>query len=91
MDLTINLFGTLFEIKISAKVTKKVPKYATVKPNTTWIYAGHRLKVESVYMQESHFDEPGSGRYLRLSLRGTAFESKHKNTVIQEKDLVLHY
>lgn len=94
-EFKINLFGTLFEIVWSIKITKKVPRYVTVKPDTRWIYAGARLKVHSVYMEEGQFDEPGTGRHLRLSLIGTEFEYRNggvqTTTVIQEKDLILEY
>lgn len=67
-------------------------EYGTVKPETAWIYAGLRLKVNSVYIEKNEFDLT-SGRNLRLSLLGTEFEGKHlsNDTVIWEKDLIMDY
>lgn len=67
-------------------------EYGTVKPETTWIYAGLRLKVNSVYIEKNEFDL-SCGRNLRLSLLGTEFEGKHlgNDTVIWEKDLIMDY
>jgi len=67
-------------------------EYGTVKPETAWIYAGLRLKVNSVYIEKNIFDLT-SGRNLRLSLLGTEFEGRHigNDTVIWEKDLIMDY
>jgi hypothetical protein len=88
------IFGTLYEVTI--KVTKRVPRYATVKFDTKWIYAGHTFKVDSVYMESNRF-APERGRSLRLSLSGTKWGKSEQNpkgytsTVIDEIDLILKY
>ncbi len=96
-DFKFNLFNTIYEITFSVKVTKRVPKYATVKPDSKWVYKGLKLKVDSVYLESNHF-HPEYGRSLRLSLQGTEFGPGgsrfgygYKSTVIPEKDLILHY
>jgi len=91
-EFKFNIFNTLYQITFSFKVTKRVPKYATVKPETKWIYAGYKLKVDSVYTEAYH-KAPERGRALRLSLEGTKFqvERGYKSTVIDEIDLILHY
>lgn len=96
MKLKINLFRTLYDLNITLKVTKRVPKYVTVRSDTTWIYAGFKFKVDSVYMEETKYDDPGSGRKLRLLVSGSDYakihpESSYKTTVISERDLILHY
>jgi hypothetical protein len=65
-------------------------QWATVKPETKWIYAGHRLKVESVNVESNRF-RVEDGRELRLSLVGTKFEKEHNYTytLIYERDLIL--
>lgn len=89
-----NLFNTLYDLNINLKVTKKVPRYATVKPDSDWVYAGMKLKVDSVYIEKDRMGD----RHLRLSLEGTEFGPGgsrvgygYPNTVIREKDLILHY
>ncbi len=91
-----NLFGTLYEIQFTVKITKRVPKFVTVKPDTKWIYAGETLKVDSVYSEGNEKFGETKGRYLRLSLLNTKFNerpdgSKYTTTVIHEKDLIPHY
>lgn len=67
-------------------------EYATVKEDTDWIYKGLTLKVNSTYIEHNKFN-PEYGRNLRLSLLGTGFEGKHRDsdTVIWEKDLIMSY
>jgi hypothetical protein len=86
----IRLFGTLYEINV--KITKRLPRFATVKADTKWIYAGHRFKVKDLYMESNRF-APERGRSLRISLEGTKFETEkgYKSTVIDEIDLILEY
>ncbi len=92
----IRIFGTLYEINVTIKITKRLPKYATVKPETKWIYAGHRFKVDGVYMEYNRFS-PERGRTLEISLIGTKWGKSEENpkgyqrTVIDEIDLILEY
>jgi hypothetical protein len=95
-EFKINLFGTLYELTFQIRITKKVPRYAIVKKDTNWIYAGHRLKVDSVYIEHNKWS-PERGRKLRLSLLGTEWGKSGNNpkgyssTVIDEIDLILEY
>lgn len=81
---------------IITEVLVEVEEYATVKENTGWIYKGLTLKVDSVYLKDTH---NGYGRNLKLSLIGTAFEETFifngekgfKDAVIWEKDLIIFY
>ena len=74
------------------KVLVEYIECATVKFGTGWIYEGMKLKVNSVYMKINEDPELiHQGRCLRLSLKGTKFEDKYKDTVIFEKDLDITY
>lgn len=90
-NIKINLFGTLYNLSIELEINKRVPKFVTVKPETKWIYAGHKFEVQSVYMENNRF-APERGRSLRIILEGTTFENRgYKTTVIDEIDLIPHY
>lgn len=80
--------GELKEGKYSVECEEV--KWATVKKDTKWIYAGHRLKVNRVNLQSNKY-RPEDGRELDLSLIGSEFEKSrdYKNTYIYEKDLDL--
>lgn len=65
-------------------------EFVTVKKDTKWIYAGHRLKVLSK-RPEGRFEE-GYGSQYKLCLKGTEFEKKYPTspyTFIYEMDLIL--
>lgn len=91
-QLKFKLFNTLYEMTLSVKITKRVPKFVTVKSTTNWIYKGQRFKVNGVKYEVSKF-APEYGRTLEISLIGTEFEKSkgYKYTFIPESDLILEY
>lgn len=66
---------------------------ATVKSNTTWIYAGHTLKILSKRDPSSIEQELELGASYKLCLVGTEFEKRYSNspyTYIHANDLIVN-
>jgi len=98
------LFNASNRVKESLNLLNKsalsinyIGKKATVKKDTTWIYAGGTFDILEVYMVHSGRDgvyEKGS-MDLRLNLRGTKFEYRdgkeyrNTSTVINTNDLII--
>lgn len=63
---------------------------AKVKENTSWIYAGHTLKILEKRKASKIEEELGLGPQYKLSLKGTEFEQRYPKspyTFIHGKDL----
>jgi hypothetical protein len=65
-------------------------QFATVKENTSWIYKGHRFKINGVHLELNKW-RPEDGKQFELCLIGTEFQKSHgyKYTYIYEKDLII--
>lgn len=96
INSTTHIKTGLRNIQKGIKELELKGKKAKVKECTNWIYAGHTLEIESVYiLHDGRYKGHEKGSMdLRLNLVGTKFEnqpngSRRISTVINTKDLII--